>query len=107
MKRTSSIPVASLRRTSSCAPERSSTCRKARVSDTRAAPWVATALTVKGHPPPRQRSTTRAVEGTPLSDSAATRVVRAEATHALSTFTAGSAGTGAAAASIRRERPPA
>ena len=93
MKRTSNVPaLASLTRTSTLAPTRSLTCLNARVSDTRGAPAVAIVLLVNGQPLPRQRSTTRAPGGTPLSDSAATRVVRAEATHALCTFTAGSAG---------------
>ena len=92
MKRTSNVPVpASLTRTSTLTPTRSRTGLNARVSDTRGAPAVVIGRLVNGQPLPRQRSTTRAPDGTPRSDSAATRVVRAEATHALCTFTAGSA----------------
>jgi hypothetical protein len=75
------------------------------VSDTRRAPWVTTTFVLNGQPPPPQRSTTWAPDGMALSDSAATRVVRADATHALSTFTAGSAGAGAAVPSIGRRYP--
>ena len=105
VKRTISAPAAgSVRRMSSTAPGRSRTRRSAGVSVTRPEPCVATVLDLKRQPRPRQRSSTLAVAGTPVSDRLRTRVVAAVDTHALCTLTANGGG-GGARASIGRRYP--